>query len=224
MDRESSRRARKMPKDKTQSHELVMRAAKEEFLELGYEKASMRSIAEKAGLTGGALYKHFASKEEMFSALIDPVFEEMVRFYREQTNRSRHVLLAEGVDAFEQASAESSQLLLKFVYSHFDEFQLMFHAPQGTKYADIRERMVQMEMESSQGQERVVKDDPTDDPGFSEDLKHIFFTMSLVPLFEIIEHRYRYDEAKRIVAVISEAQNYAWSRMLALSKESNGSS
>ncbi len=213
-----------MPKDKTQSHELVMRAAKEEFLELGYEKASMRSIAEKAGLTGGALYKHFASKEEMFSALIDPVFEEMVRFYREQTNRSKHVLLAEGVDAFEQASAESSQLLLKFVYSHFDEFQLMFHAPQGTKYADIRERMVQMEMESSQGQERVVKDDPTDDPGFSEDLKHIFFTMSLVPLFEIIEHRYRYDEAKRIVAVISEAQNYAWSRMLALSKESNGSS
>ena len=37
-----------VPKDKTQSHKLIMRIAKEEFLSQGYEKTSMREVAGKA--------------------------------------------------------------------------------------------------------------------------------------------------------------------------------
>lgn len=73
---------------KQQAHELLMQAAKEEFLECGYEKASMRSIAARADLTGGAVYKHFASKEEMFSALLDPVYARRCKASINQKQRS----------------------------------------------------------------------------------------------------------------------------------------
>lgn len=39
------------------------------FLEAGYQDASMRKIAAKAGITAGAIYKHFSGKEEMFGEL-----------------------------------------------------------------------------------------------------------------------------------------------------------
>ena len=40
-----------MPRDKTLSHEKVKKAIKEEFLEKGYEDASIRSIGARAGMT-----------------------------------------------------------------------------------------------------------------------------------------------------------------------------
>jgi AcrR family transcriptional regulator len=45
-------------------------AAKELFLEQGYAATSMRQIADKAGLALGGIYNHFASKDEIFEAII----------------------------------------------------------------------------------------------------------------------------------------------------------
>lgn len=43
----------------------ILQSAKEIFLECGYQEASMRKIAARAGITPGAIYKHFSGKEEM---------------------------------------------------------------------------------------------------------------------------------------------------------------
>ena len=45
-------------------------AAKNLFLEQGYHATSMRQIAERAGLALGGIYNHFASKDEIFEAII----------------------------------------------------------------------------------------------------------------------------------------------------------
>lgn len=45
-------------------------AAVELFMEHGYHATSMRQIAEHANLALGGIYNHFASKEELFEAII----------------------------------------------------------------------------------------------------------------------------------------------------------
>lgn len=45
-------------------------AAIELFMEHGYHATSMRQIAESAGLALGGIYNHFASKDEIFKAII----------------------------------------------------------------------------------------------------------------------------------------------------------
>jgi AcrR family transcriptional regulator len=45
-------------------------AAIELFIEQGYHATSMRQIAERADLALGGIYNHFASKEEIFAAII----------------------------------------------------------------------------------------------------------------------------------------------------------
>lgn len=47
----------------------ILQSAKEIFLECGYQEASMRKIAARAGITPGAIYKHFSGKEEMFGEI-----------------------------------------------------------------------------------------------------------------------------------------------------------
>ena len=45
-------------------------AALELFMEHGYHATSMRQIADRAGLALGGIYNHFASKEQIFEAII----------------------------------------------------------------------------------------------------------------------------------------------------------
>ena len=66
-----------MPKDKTETHERIIPAAMKIFLEKGFEKATMREIAEEAGITAAGLYRHFVDKEAMFAALVEPVLSEL---------------------------------------------------------------------------------------------------------------------------------------------------
>jgi len=44
--------------------------AMELFMEQGYHATSMRQIADRAGLALGGIYNHFASKDEIFEAII----------------------------------------------------------------------------------------------------------------------------------------------------------
>jgi AcrR family transcriptional regulator len=66
-------------KQKAETFMDIMRSAEELFMEHGYEKTSMRQIAEHSGLTKGALYHHFDSKE----ALLDRIAAEHHRVLSE---------------------------------------------------------------------------------------------------------------------------------------------
>lgn len=55
----------------------VLDAARAAFFELGMEKTSMREIAQRAGYTVGALYSYFASKEEVYGALLAESLERL---------------------------------------------------------------------------------------------------------------------------------------------------
>jgi AcrR family transcriptional regulator len=50
---------------------LLLDAAEEVFAEKGFTPASLDDIARAAGYTKGAIYKHFATKEELFLAVSD---------------------------------------------------------------------------------------------------------------------------------------------------------
>src|SRR6202007_763058 len=54
----------------------VQQVALELFAEQGYEKTSLREIAERLGVTKAALYYHFKSKEDIVHSFTDDYFAE----------------------------------------------------------------------------------------------------------------------------------------------------
>jgi len=55
----------------------VQQVALELFAEQGYEKTSLREIAERLGVTKAALYYHFKSKEDIVHSFTDDYFAEI---------------------------------------------------------------------------------------------------------------------------------------------------
>lgn len=63
------------------TREKVLDAAAEEFAVQGYSRATLNAVAARTGMTKGALYGHFASKEVLAGALLTQsheVWEEML--------------------------------------------------------------------------------------------------------------------------------------------------
>lgn len=54
--------------------QAIIEAAKQEFLLKGYKGASMRSIAKKANMTVGNLYRYYKSKEDINLSIVAPTF------------------------------------------------------------------------------------------------------------------------------------------------------
>lgn len=60
-----------------QRRALILDAARAAFFELGLDGASIREIAQRAGYTPGAIYSYFASKEEVYAALLGESLERL---------------------------------------------------------------------------------------------------------------------------------------------------
>ena len=52
--------------------EKILACAKEEFLEKGYTDASIRTIAQNAGVSTSTIYTRYSDKEGLFRFLVEP--------------------------------------------------------------------------------------------------------------------------------------------------------
>jgi AcrR family transcriptional regulator len=83
---------------RTDTRSRAQKVALELFAEQGYEKTSLREIAERLGVTKAALYYHFKSKEDIVHSFTDDYFEEIDRLLdwakaQPQTEQTRREIL-----------------------------------------------------------------------------------------------------------------------------------
>ncbi|MBQ3394559.1 MAG: TetR/AcrR family transcriptional regulator [Oscillospiraceae bacterium] len=69
--------SRKVGASPEKTKKSLIESATTEFLSMGYRKASLRDICGNAGVTTGALYFFFDSKEALFNEIITPVLSEI---------------------------------------------------------------------------------------------------------------------------------------------------
>jgi AcrR family transcriptional regulator len=97
--------------------EEILQAAKELFLELGYEATTIRRIADRVGVSAPALYLYFQDKEQMMLALCDQTFAVLIESISEIENTVTDP--RERIRRFGEA-------YLKFGLAHPDEYKLIF--------------------------------------------------------------------------------------------------
>ena len=70
------------------TRERLIAAGREAFGRHGYDATSIAVILEAAGVARGALYHHFATKEELFDAVLDRVVQEIAEAAAERARRA----------------------------------------------------------------------------------------------------------------------------------------
>ena len=63
--------AGKREQTKQQNRQAILDSAREVFAEMGYQAATVRDIIRRTGLSVGAFYNYYRSKEEVYEALSD---------------------------------------------------------------------------------------------------------------------------------------------------------
>ena len=122
-----------MIRDKASHHEKIIAAAWEEFLTYGFADASMRRIADAAGMSAAGLYKHFPSKEDMFAALVEPACRGLMELYRKEETQETEALQRGEITQKWESGGEAS-MTMAYIYDHLDAFRLLICKSAGTRY------------------------------------------------------------------------------------------
>jgi AcrR family transcriptional regulator len=76
-----------VPRQPSGTRSLIMNTAMRMFIERGYDKTSLREIAEEVGVTKAALYYHFRTKDDIVRAAFADYWaqmEDLINWVREQ--------------------------------------------------------------------------------------------------------------------------------------------
>lgn len=200
-----------MPRDKTESHIKIMQAAREEFMEAGFEKASMRSIGLRCGLSAAAIYRHCRNKEDLFEQLVSPAVERINIWLDVHINR--YMEAVESSDRVEWKDSEID-MMREIIYPNMEEYHLLLTRAQGTMYENFlhdltesrQERLLAyMPMLADRGY-KVWKIDPKE--------LHLLLSAYTTAMFEPVIHNYSLEESNRCLETVEAFFLPGWKKLM----------
>lgn len=76
--------------DQTNTRTVILEKARELFLTLGYQKTTMRMIAQAAGVSTGPLYFHFKNKAEVFFHICSQAYDFLTGDFQRVADEEGH--------------------------------------------------------------------------------------------------------------------------------------
>lgn len=123
-----------IPKEEIRSG--ILEAARAEFLENGFERASIRTVAARAKTSKSNVYNYFQNKDALFRAVAQPALSAMEEGFAgiAQANRQKR----EGSYTME-AQQRMIALFMRFAARYYRELRLLFFRAAGSSMAGFRE-------------------------------------------------------------------------------------
>ena len=186
----------------------LLKSGKAEFLEHGFEKASLRSICSRANVTTGALYSNFKAKDDLFCAIV----EDDLRAYNEIYDG-----LIDRVVSKASQGENGEIAVMEFVMEHRDLFKLLFDCSSGSSYEGFKDGL-------------LAKFDRTYQQFFDAyapgrvdaAITRTVVRMKFAQYVEMIYSDYSYEEVMRITSRLSVATKAGFEALLGVRFESPG--
>lgn len=202
-----------MPRDKSLSHEKVKQAIKEEFLEKGYENASIRSIGARAGMTSAGLYRHYVDKEAMFNAMVDPLIDSIKDWTRKHTSK-KYNLMDGGAKNEELFGETFIDMIKEVILPKRDEFILLMSRSGGTKYENFLHDYVEDNQKQFSEAIRYLKENGYPARELCEEELHMLLSAYLTACFEPIIHDYDDAKIEQYLNTVQEFFMPGWLRIM----------
>ncbi len=191
----------------------ILNTARKHFLKDGFSGASLRNIVKDAGLTTGAFYKYYPTKEALFDALTDPYIEHIYQIYDRVVEDFEKLSAKEQTSNMSDTSGDGMDQMIDYIYEHYDNFRLLLKCGDSGKFETFIHNMVDREMRSSLEYVKKMKEDGIEIPIVVESLMHMIYTGFFSSIFQIIEHDIDKEIAKRNVHKLREFNTGGWERL-----------
>ena len=136
-----------MEEKSTATLEKLQEAALAEFLDKGFLGASLRQIVKNAGVTTGAFYGYFSSKEALFASLVEPHAAALMGKFMEAQTSFAELPEEQQPDHMGVESSHCVHWMVDYICQHREPVKLLLTRSEGTSYEHFIHNMVEVEVE-----------------------------------------------------------------------------
>lgn len=207
--------------DAAGTREKILTAAKDEFLEKGFEKASMRAICKKADVTTGAAYFLFKDKDDLFCQIVSPTAENIINLLKHSEERQKLVRNNTSVEKNEAVafSVEVVKEFIHYLYSEFDVSILLFTRANGSSMQNYTESIISTFEEWNTP--LVIDLVHKNNPGlcFDEKTLHYLTSAHISVILEPIKHQIPEEDALNQAETLMRFFYAGWNELMKMKPE-----
>ena len=166
----------------------VLECAKKEFMEKGYQDASLRTIAKEASTSTSSIYTRFKDKDGLFRALVEPVIYMIKTMsstiqseFDEKDAKTQEEVMGEFTN-------DSHKKIIDFIYDHQEIFYLLTACSHGSSYEHFMDELVEIEEESTIKYLKVIGREDLILNTVTREFLHILATSYCYGIFEPVLH------------------------------------
>ena len=192
----------------------ILRAAMAEFLDKGFQGASLRQIVKNAGVTTGAFYGYFSSKEALFNALVEPHAAALMGKFMEAQTSFAELPEEQQPDHMGVESSDCVHWMVEYICQHRQPVKLLLTRAEGTGYEHFVHNMVEVEVEYTLQYMEVLSRLGREVPQLSRSLCHIIASGMMGGIFEIVVHDMPREQALRDVDHLRDFYTAGWLKLM----------
>lgn len=200
--------------DKQSTLEKIHMAARQEFMEKGFQAASLRNIVKAAGVTTGAFYGYYSSKEELFDALVGEPADYVLKLMGTTIGDFEKLSGQEQTQQMVDVSENAIEKMLDYIYDNYDAFKMIILCAEGTRYAGFVHQLVVIEEESTYTYMETLKKMGYSVEPINKKLIHMISSGLFSGVFETIVHDMPKEEAKAYVLQLQRFYTAGWEELL----------
>lgn len=126
---------------KDEIRQRIIEVAKQEFLENGFEKASIRTITAKAKTSKSNIYNYFKDKDHLFYSILEPTLAKI----QQGLEMAKSFNVPKGVDAYTQDSQRIVVgAIMGFVFENITDFKLLLFQAQGSSLDNFKDKITEI--------------------------------------------------------------------------------
>lgn len=188
----------------------ILACAKEEFLEKGYTEASIRTIAQNAGVSTSTIYTRYSDKEGLFRFLVEPAANGLKELLQQSLSSFSSLTEREQSEKFMEYSNRGFEAVIAYIYEYFSEFKLLITGSPGNYYQEFLEKLVELDTDCTKkflmqvGNKSLIKSQITD--GFLHVVSSAFYS----GIFEVVIHDMPIEEARSYINELRAFYGNGW--------------
>lgn len=186
----------------------IISSAMREFMEKGYEKASLRKIAANAGVTIGAIYTRYSTKDKLFCSLVSPLLSDIeTAFHQIEASYNQ----AEPGDSSSMAESMTmeSKAIIHLLFDHYDLAVLLLCKSTGSSLEKFFDTVVDQKIQKS-----IEFFNSKDGKPLNPGILKVLISSQFNIYYQIIHGGYSLEEAKEMTEAAMIYHGGGWLSLL----------
>ena len=203
-----------MQKQKQDIRQKIIESARNEFINNGFKDASMRVIANNAGVVLSNIYNYFRNKDEIYREVLNPVMVAMDKTLKEHNSQQNM-----SIDFFYSEEYQYRQLCLfvELIENYKEDLKMLLFKSDGSSFQNFRDEFTDRNTQTGVEYLKTMKEKyPHLKTDFSEFFIHTMSSWMLTVIGEILTHNLTHQEIMHFFSEYITFSTAGWARLMSV--------